>query len=450
MKRLQRICPVLAAVSLAAVAACSGGGGAGGDSDTNAEGEIVIDFWHGYGGSRMHWVDQAVERYNKMTDGVEVRTESKTDYEKLFDSVLLSAETDAAPELAQVVVTYTASALDSGAFKTISEADTEGKIDPADYMPAVTEQLTVDGELTSVPWAHSGPVLFYDKGVFEKAGLDPEDPPQTWTELQAACEAIVDEKKITENCIGIPWDPWLIENWMAGQDEPLLDNENGRGGEATTTMLESDAARTTFENWKTLYDEKFYPYSPEGYDFPRQMFSEGKTAMTISSIADAAYFEDTLSKQDRELGTGYLPSMTPEPSIGTTLGGASVWLTAGQSTEVEQASLDFLKWLSSPKMAAEWHKVTGYFPVNTDAEPILAKEGWFDEHPWSRTAIDQLDDTKLTAATRGPLHAAMPEVNEAMLSALERALLDDTSIEEALSEASEESDEAISRTNELM
>jgi sn-glycerol 3-phosphate transport system substrate-binding protein len=432
------------------VAGCSSDGDDdGGTDELNANGDIVVHFWHGYGGQRLEWVNQAVAKYNAQAKGVEVRAESKTDYDKLFDAVLLAAGTKAAPELAQVVVTYTSAALKSGAFTTISDADTEKTIDPSSYMDAVVGQLTVDGKLTSVPWAHSGPVLFYDKGLFRKAGLDPEKPPATWPELLAACEALVKVSKVSEYCIGIPWHPWFVENWMAGQDVPLLDHDNGRSGDAERAALDSEVAQTVFQNWKQLYDEHYYPYSTEGYDFPRQMFSESKTAMTVSSIADAGYFQGAFAEQKRELGIGFFPSASEKPAIGTTLGGASVWLTAGLSPKTKQAALDFLAWLTSPEMAAEWHKATGYFPVNKKAEAILQSEGWFEKNPAFYVALDQLKETKVTPATSGPLHSAMPEVNDAIMKALEQVLIGNVPAADALKSAQEASNSSILRMNKI-
>lgn len=461
----QSLCAVLAAVALT-VAACQGAASTPPDdtpaddpgepttttaaADTTvaaAEGDIVVDFWHGYGEHRQEWIEEAATRYTEMTDGVTIRTESKADYDALFDAMLLAAGTDAAPELAQIVVTFVDSALASEAFKMVSEVDVDGKVDPEFFAPVI-DQLTVDGELTSIPFAHSGPIMFYDKGLFEEAGLDPESPPRTWSELLDVCEAIVDEAAVAEACIGIPWHPWFFENLLATQGVPLLNNGNGRNDRATGTAIDSEAGIKVAEFWRELYERGYYPHAAEGYDFPRVMFTESRTAISLSSIADAGYFATTLEEQGRDLGTGFFPVADGDaPGGGTTLGGASNWITAGLEPEVEQAALDFALWLAGPEQSADWHTITGYFPLTPGAEAVLEEDGWFEENPAFRTALDQLQQTEPSPATVGPFHAAMPEVNDAIITAMEQILVGDADIPTALGEAAVTSREAIERLN---
>ena len=411
------------------------------------QGDVIVDFWHGFGGHRQEWIEEAAGSYSDMTEGVTIRTESKGSYEDLFDAMLLSAGTDAAPELAQVVVTYVAPALASEVFKTVSEVDVDGKVDP-DFFAPVVDQVTVDGELTSIPFSHSGPIMFYDKGLFEEAGLDPESPPRTWSELLDACEAIVDEAAVAESCIGIPWHPWFFENLLAVSGEPLLNNENGRTDLATATAIDSEAGIAVAEFWRELYERGYYPHATEGYDFPRLMFTESRTAISLSSIADAGYFATTFEEQGRDLGTGFFPVADVDaPGGGTTLGGASVWITAGLEPEVEQAALDFALWLAAPEQSADWHKITGYFPLTPEAEAVLEDEGWFEENPAFRTALDQLQQTEPSPVTAGPFHAAMPEVNDAIITAMEQILVGDAEITTALAAAAATSADAIERLN---
>jgi len=54
-----------------------------------------------------------------------------------------------------------------------------------------TEDFTgADGKLYALPLTLQGFVVYYNKTRYVEAGLDPENPPKTWDELKAACEAI--------------------------------------------------------------------------------------------------------------------------------------------------------------------------------------------------------------------------------------------------------------------
>ena len=47
-----------------------------------------------------------------------------------------------------------------------------------------------DGRVYGLPWVQGSRVLFYNRDLFRRAGLDPDDPPETWSELMKAAQAI--------------------------------------------------------------------------------------------------------------------------------------------------------------------------------------------------------------------------------------------------------------------
>lgn len=44
--------------------------------------------------------------------------------------------------------------------------------------------------MLSFPYNSSSPVLYYNKDIFQKAGLNPDQPPKTWAETWAAARKI--------------------------------------------------------------------------------------------------------------------------------------------------------------------------------------------------------------------------------------------------------------------
>src|SRR5690606_34724810 len=62
---------------------------------------------------------------------------------------------------------------------------TEGMI------PQGLELGKVDGKTYGLAYTFSTPILYYNADLFREAGLDPDNPPQTWEEVKAAGEAIV-------------------------------------------------------------------------------------------------------------------------------------------------------------------------------------------------------------------------------------------------------------------
>ncbi len=73
-------------------------------------------------------------------------------------------------------------------------ADTNTPFDPEQYIaPVKGYYSSADGKMISMPFNSSTALLWYNKDAFRAAGLDPDNPPQTWAEVRAAAQAIVAE-----------------------------------------------------------------------------------------------------------------------------------------------------------------------------------------------------------------------------------------------------------------
>ena len=51
---------------------------------------------------------------------------------------------------------------------------------------------SADGNLYSMPFNSSTPILYYNKDAFARAGLDPDRPPTTWQEVEAYSKKIIE------------------------------------------------------------------------------------------------------------------------------------------------------------------------------------------------------------------------------------------------------------------
>ena len=90
------------------------------------------------------------------------------------------------------------------------------------HMYTRNEQM-MGGKIWGAPWYMVPMVFGYNKTIFKAAGLDPEKPPKTWTELMTACEAIKNAGEIPimlgnqEGIQGGWMQAWLAGQWMSGK-----------------------------------------------------------------------------------------------------------------------------------------------------------------------------------------------------------------------------------------
>ncbi len=76
----------------------------------------------------------------------------------------------------------------AGLLAALDDVVSEG--DRADYLPAALDYDTWNGHLWGAPFRIETHALLYNKRLFREAGLDPERPPQTWTDALAAARAL--------------------------------------------------------------------------------------------------------------------------------------------------------------------------------------------------------------------------------------------------------------------
>jgi len=410
--------------------------------------KVQVTFWHAFGGGRTAFIQRAVEDFNYTHPGIEVKVEYKGSYRDTLNAAILAAKQGNAPHIVQIFEVGSQLALDSGIFVPIENyvpADLKFQLD--DYIKPVANYYRIGGKFNSIPWNSSNPILYYNKDIFKKAGLDPENPPKTFNEVAQACEKII-ASKAAPKCITWPLHSWFVEQWIAEQGALLANNENGRAARATDVYINSEAMKRIMKWWKGLYDKGYYTYTgkPEDWDGANQLFVSQQAAMEITSTSDVTFMQNASFENGFELGTGFLPTADGVERNGTVVGGASLWLTKGHPQKEQEAALTFLLWFTNTENMVRWHKGTGYFPVLNTSVKVLEWQNWFERNPAYRAAFDQLLQSKANRATQGALIGPFPEIRT-IIENMVQEIFQGKDIAKALSEADAQADQALKRYN---
>ncbi len=406
--------------------------------------KVEITFWHAFGGGRTAFIERMVQDFNYTHPGIEVKAEYKGSYRDTLNAAILAARQGAAPHIVQIFEVGSQLALDSGIFVPIEDyVPAELRFQLDDYIKPVANYYRIKGKFNSIPWNSSNPILYYNKDIFKKAGLDPENPPKTFGEVTKACEKI-EATKAAPKCITWPLHSWFVEQWIAEQGALLANNENGRAARATDVFIDSEAMRRIVEWWKAMYDKGYYAYSGklEDWDGANQIFVSQQAAMLITSTSDVTFHQNAAFENGYELGTGFLPIPDGVERNGTVVGGASLWLTKGHPDEEMAAALTFLLWFTNTENMVRWHKGTGYFPVLNTSVKVLEWQHWFERNPAYKAAFDQLLQSKANRATQGALIGPFPEIRT-IIEEMIQAVFQGKPIDRALKEADAKADKAL-------
>lgn len=420
---------------------------------------IEIVFVHIFGGeqdSRVEVVRAIADEFEALNPNVRITLQSpSTSYVELFNAVLLGASQGNAPHIVQVEEGLTQLAADSGFFVPIDQlASAEQIASLDDMMPVVLNYYSIGETLWSVPWNSSNPVLYYNRGMMELAGLDPDAPPATFAELTSACEAImaIQEELGVTGCINWPMATWFVEQWMAMKDALIANNDNGRSARATEMLYTSPEMVEIIEWWAEMAERGFYVYSGQAGDYNGEgiAFLSRRTAFTINSTAGMTLFINFSRAQSIELGVARLPIPDETATNGVTVGGASLWITNGHTEAELQAANDFIFFLTSTENDMKWHKGSGYFPNRVSSIEALEAEGWFERSPFFRIALDQLLESNSNVSNQGAITGPSAEVRGILVEAVQSIIDGGIAVEEALAAAKIRADRVLAEYNALV
>jgi sn-glycerol 3-phosphate transport system substrate-binding protein len=133
---------------------------------------------------RMPAVNRIVNGFNTTHPDIKVELQFSGKYKEVLGKAIAAARGGNPPHIVQIYEVGTQTMLDSGAIVPVFEIAKPGEIDWGDIIVPIKDYYTVGGELSSMPFNSSTSILFYNKDLFRKAGLDPNKPPTTFAEVE--------------------------------------------------------------------------------------------------------------------------------------------------------------------------------------------------------------------------------------------------------------------------
>ncbi len=401
-------------------------------------GPVRIQFWHALSGADALAANALVERFNGSQRDVLVEAIYQGSYDEALDKIKRAFRGAASqlPALVQAPDIATRSLIDSGQIKPVQDFIDQDRYSLGDYEPNLLATYQVNHRLVGMPFNASAPVLYFNKTAFKEVGLDPEQPPKTFEQVAVAAKQLTKKDssgRVTRYGIAIAVSGWLFEEFLAVQNAEYANNGNGRAGLATALTFDNGAGVRALSWWGSMTQEGICANYGRLPSDTEAAFDAGRAAMVIDSASVLADRVKHVAGRF-EIGTGFFPRPT-DAKGGVAAGGAAAWILKGPSAAEQQAAWRFVRFLTSPAEQALWHIGTGYFPIRKTAYDDPADQEWRTRYPQFETAIDQLHQTPLTAATAGALLGVFPQARLSVQGAIEKALLNRAAPQQALKEA---------------
>src|SRR5690606_8623703 len=262
-------------------------------------------------------------------------------YDESLNKMKASMDSKSGPALIQVYEIGSRFMIDSGATTPIQTFIDAEQYDLSLLEENITNYYSFDGQLHSMPFNTSNPILYYNKDMFAAAGLDPDKAPATFEEVAEYAEKLTQGGQAGASFAIYGW---FMEQFFANKGSDYLNHGNGRNSAATESNLNNEVGVETLTWWKELVDQGHALNLGRATADTKKAFLAGQVAMTLDSTASLRGIVDAAEGQF-EVGTGFLPKAANAAEGGVVVGGASLWIMNNKSQEEQQAAWEFIKFL---------------------------------------------------------------------------------------------------------
>ena len=409
-----------------------------------ASAQTELQWWHAMAGELGQKLEKIATDFNNSQKDFKVVPVYKGTYPEVMTGAIAAFRAKQPPHIIQVFEVGTATMMAArGAVYPVYELmkDAAEPFDPKAYLPAVVGYYTdTQGNMLSFPFNSSTPVLYYNKDLFKKAGLDPNSPPKTWPEVGAAAAKL--------QAAGVPcgftseWPSWInIENLSAWHNVPIATQANGFGGFNTELKINGPVQVKHLAQLAEWQKTKLFDYGGR-VNSAEPKFNASECGMILASSATRLTIITNLKSEVGIAMMPYWPDVkgTPQNSI---IGGATLWVLKGQKAEDYKGVAKFFSYLSKPEVQAWWHQQTGYLPITQAAYELSRQQGFYDKNPGTDVSIKQMTLNPPTDNSKGLRLGSFVQIRNIIEEEMESALQGNKSAQEAL-------DSAVARGNDLL
>ena len=238
---------------------------------------VAVDLWYGgLGGTTQQTMEAMATRFNASQDQVVVTANNQgTSYEEVLrDYQAASSKPSQLPQVLYVEDTALGEMVDKGQVLPAEACMEADGYDTDQLLPAARAEFSVDGVLWPGYMNVSTPMLYFNKVHFQKAGLDPNDPPGTMAEVREAALKLKDAG-VSAKPLSFKVNRWFFETWLTGINQDIVNQENGREAPATEASFNTPEAVDLLAFLQTMNsDGLLNPFAAtEGGDQPLPGFA---------------------------------------------------------------------------------------------------------------------------------------------------------------------------------
>lgn len=421
----------LAFIMVLLLTACSNGKGSASNSESanseNASNKtnepVKIEFWYS-------WTDKIQENNINLTKkfnetigkekGIEVTAVYQGTYDDVHQKLQAAHVADNPPAVSVMEIASTKLFAENKIIVPLKDYIERDGVDINDFYEGLLQNCKVDEIYYGLPYLRSTPILYLNKTLLEKAGLDPTGP-KTWDELENYCKTV--NEKLGIYGLSMHSYIWTMESFFLQQGSSALASDE------LTTNINTEAGKAVFSYFKNLID-KGYIRMLAGEDSSKVSADvmNQNTAMWFSSTGDLTKNLAIAEENGFEVGTAYIPKAK---EYGVPTGGCNLVISHNISDEEKEAAWEFVKWMTETEQTVYASGYTGYVPTRKSAVKTDEIKKRFETTPQTKVALDQLQE----CGHGRPMNPHYSEASKEFVNVMDAIWVNGADVDSALADA---------------
>ena len=390
---------------------------------SNQEGDLIeLEFWYS-------WQDKVAENNQELTEkfnetvgkenNIRITAEYQGSYDELHTKLKSAFIANEQPAISVMEIASIKSFADAGMIEPLENYISDEK--ESNFLPGLMDNSYVDGKLYGVPYLRSTPIFYYNKTLFDQAGIT--SAPTNWEELASTSKQL---ESIGVKGFGFLNDIWHFEAYTQGNGGNIV---NADETEAIFNQVPAVEAVEFLKEGIEKYNFKYYSGNNASDTRTTEIMNQ-KIGMWVDSTGSLNNTLDIAGQNGYEIGTAFIPC-GKEYSVPT--GGCNIVMTSKLTDEEKEAAALFINFMTEEEQVVYSHKKTGYLPTTISSTTHPEIEALYESTPQFKVAVDQLQ-----YGHGRPMNKAYGEAYNVYINALDQIFTTDVKVQDTLDKAAME------------
>lgn len=340
----------LGSVTLLSIGVLTACGSGNSSSDTDSEDGMTLTFWNGFTASDGEILQGIVDDFNESNDkNITIEMDVMT-WANLNEKLPPAISSKTAPDFIALNYGDFAQYVENGAVQSLDDFWEYDGIDKSDFTETAVDLGVVNENQYFIPMQVQGMYMYWNKDLFENAGVDTEEPPKTWQELVEIAPKLADSSTNVSGFVFNKDGTAPLYNWIIANGGKLVSDDYSKSEFSSPQNLETLKAIQ-----KMIHVDKAGPESISGAEMDNLM-NAGQLAIEING----PWLNNGLKANEINYGVTTLPQATEDGEKTAILDGVGYAIPSSTDSNKKEAIYEFLKYWNTTEIGKKWSLENGF------------------------------------------------------------------------------------------